>query len=251
MWSHSFDLFPYAVQPGDSYWRLAQEYGISVDHIVAANPGVDPYQLMIGQTIYIPIARHNMPNNPAPSSECICMAEVQLSNQMRMLWEQHVYWARMLIISIAANLPDEQFVTKRLLRNPPDIANLIKPYYGEKNAAIFNQLFTEHLVIGAELVKAVKAGDSNAAARIEKRWYKNADDIAAFLSSINPNWPMRDLQKMLYEHLGLTEQEAGYRIHNDFASDIATFDKIEQQALMMADALTAGIVKQFPTLFAC
>jgi hypothetical protein len=168
---------------------------------------------------------------------------------MRKLWEQHVAWTRMLIISIAANLPNEELVARRLLRNAPDMANALKPFYGEANSSIFARLLRDHLLIADQLVKAAKAGDHKGAADAEKRWYDNADEIAAFLNSINPYWPKEAMKAMLYEHLALTKSEAVSRLNKDFASDIATYDKIEQQALSMADAITDGIVKQFPYMF--
>lgn len=39
-------------------------------------------------------------------------------NDIRMLWEQHGVWTRSAIYSIALNLPDVDFVVKRLLQNP-------------------------------------------------------------------------------------------------------------------------------------
>lgn len=188
-----------------------------------------------------------MPSRNA--SVCISKAEVDLRNAMRTLWEQHVAWTRMVIISIAAGLPDEDLVTKRLLRNATDMANLLSNYYGEKNAATFHRLMTDHLVLADRLVKAAKAGDSEGAAKIEKLWYENADDLAAFLHSINPYWSEEELRSMLYDHLALTKAEAVARLSKDYATDIATFDKIEQQALGMADAFTNGIVQQFPNAF--
>ncbi|AIQ14457.1 acetylglutamate kinase [Paenibacillus durus] len=166
-----------------------------------------------------------------------------------MLWEQHVAWTRMLIISIAAGLPDEAQVTERLLRNVPDMAAVIKRYYGDEIASRFSALMKEHLVLAAQLVKAAKAGNTQAAAEAEKKWYANADEIAAFLSSINPNWPKRVLMKMLHEHLRLTKDEAVFRLSGNYKSDIETYDQIEKQALEMADVFTAGIVKQFQNLF--
>jgi len=129
------------------------------------------------------------------------------------------------------------------------MAAQLVPYYGQASAAKFNSLFTDHLAIAAQLVKDAKAGDTAKTAETEKRWYANADEIALFLSSINPFWSFDKWRAMLHEHLALTKQEAVYRLNNNFAADIATFDKIEPQALMMADELTYGIVMQFPNCF--
>lgn len=176
--------------------------------------------------------------------------EVGLMNSMRLLWEQHVAWTRMTIISISANLPDLEFTVKRLMRNPKDFEMLFRVFYGEEKAREFGALLKAHLLIAAELVKAAKVGDSRAAERAEARWYRNADEIAAFLSSINPHWSEEDLETMLHTHLALTKDEAVARLSGRYARDIAIYDEIEQQALDMADALTAGIVEQFSDEFA-
>lgn len=181
--------------------------------------------------------------------ELLSKEEVDLMNSMKALWEQHVAWTRMAIISIAANLPDLNCVLKRLLRNPKDMANALKPFYGNKNALQFKNLMENHLTIAAQLVEAAKASNTKAAAAAEKKWYANADDIAAFLSSINPYWSDEDLKAMLYDHLSLTKKEAVARLAGNYARDIALYDKIENQALAMADALTEGIFKQFPDTF--
>jgi hypothetical protein len=54
---------------------------------------------------------------------------------------------------------------------------------------------------------------------------------------------------MMNEHLALTTQEATARLQKNWTADIAAFDKIFDQAMMMADALTDGIIKQFPDRF--
>ena len=47
----------YTVQAGDSFGHIAKTYGVSVASLAAANPGVDPTKLKIGQKITIPSAR--------------------------------------------------------------------------------------------------------------------------------------------------------------------------------------------------
>ena len=46
--------FLYTIQSGDTFFRLAQRFGTTVEAIQAANPGVDPNNLQIGQVICIP-----------------------------------------------------------------------------------------------------------------------------------------------------------------------------------------------------
>jgi LysM repeat protein len=48
--------FLYEIKAGDTFYALARRYGISVEAIMAANPGVDPRRLQIGQLICIPAA---------------------------------------------------------------------------------------------------------------------------------------------------------------------------------------------------
>lgn len=183
------------------------------------------------------------------NSSCISKQEVSLSNSMRLVWEQHVYWTRLTIISLAFNLPDVDFTTARLLRNATDMGNLLKPFYGNRIAARYSNLIREHLLIAVELVKAAKAGNQSAVAAIERRWYENGEEIAEFLSRINPFISRDEFQEMFFEHLALTTQEAVLILQKDFKSSIAVFDKIEEEALQMADTITHGIVKQFPNKF--
>lgn len=214
--------------------------------------GMYPPYFINGQLNYFPYAQPSEPfpvNIRTKHAACISKAELELNQAFRMLWSQHVAWTRMLIISIAANLPDEAFVTERLLRNAPDMAAVFRRYYGDEIAARFNNLMRDHLVFAAQLVKAAKAGDSQATADAEKRWYANADELAAFLSSINPYWPKQVLTNMLHEHLRMTKEEAVFRLNGNYKADIEAYDQVEKQALEMADAFTNGIVMQFPNAF--
>lgn len=75
------------------------------------------------------------------------MNEVRLLEQMNLVWEQHIMWTRMLLISIAENLKDLESTETRLLKNPKDIADVFRPYYGNAVASEIQKLLTEHLAI--------------------------------------------------------------------------------------------------------
>jgi LysM repeat protein len=46
--------FEHVVQSGDTIWKLSIRYRVTVDQILALNPGVDPYNLQIGSVLIIP-----------------------------------------------------------------------------------------------------------------------------------------------------------------------------------------------------
>jgi hypothetical protein len=180
---------------------------------------------------------------------CITNSEEDLKLKMRTLWEEHIVWTRMFIMSVADNTSDKTLVTNRLLRNYDDMADAMKPYYGNETGDKFGDLIEEHLLTAAALVEAAKAGNSTAAADAEKKWYENADEIAAFESSINPNWNKEAQMAMWHDHLNATKDEAVARLTGNYTADIEAFDKIEALANDMADSWADGIAKQFPERF--
>lgn len=174
---------------------------------------------------------------------------VELNRTLRSLWEQHVFWTRLTINSIVDGLADADATTQRLLRNPKDFAAALAPIYGMPVASQFEKLLTEHLTIAAELVTALKNNQAQTAEDAKRRWYENADAIAVFLASINPYWSEAEWRHMMHEHLDLLSQEVAYRLNRDYANNVAISDVIQEQALMMADEMTKGIVRQFPGNF--
>ena len=166
---------------------------------------------------------------------------------MRQLWEDHITWTRLFIVSAAANLPDLGPTTERLLRNQQDIGNAIKPFYGDAAGARLTALLRDHIVIAAEIVGAAKSGNTAAVEAASTRWYANASEIADFLSTANPrNWPREEMRAMMRSHLDLTLAEAVARLKGNFTDDIALYDQVHVQILHMADMLSDGIIAQFP-----
>jgi hypothetical protein len=175
---------------------------------------------------------------------------VAFHDEMRRLWEDHVTWTRLAIISLTSDTPDTEATVGRLLENQTDIGDAIKPFYGEAAGDELTRLLRDHILIAADLIAAARAGDETAIAEAQARWTENADEIAAFLAGANPRfWDLDEMKTMLHEHLRLTADEAIARIRGDWAADVAAYDEIHLQALGMADMLSKGIIKQFPSRF--
>ena len=241
--------FVYIIQPGDNYWLLAKRYHTTAEGIFAFNPRVDPYNLRVGQQISIPIT--HLAYHYQRQNQCISQAAVDLMRDNRSLWEEHVAWTRMAIISLTFKLPDVDFVIARLLQNATDMGEMIRPLYGDLAANTYATLIKEHLLFAADLVKAALAGDQHAAMTAEQKWYANADEIAVFLNSINPFLTVEEVRAMFYRHLELTKQEAVSMINKDYQKDIEVYNEIEKQAREMADMISEAMIKLYPNKFSC
>jgi len=176
--------------------------------------------------------------------------QLAFRNDTRKLWEDHVTWTRLAIISLTTDSPDTDATVGRLLQNQVDIGDAIKPFYGNAAGQKLSGLLRDHILIAADLIAAARAGDASAVADAQARWTANANEIAGFLAAANPrSWPLDEMKAMLHDHLALTTEEALARLHGDWDADVAAYDQIHVQALAMADMLSTGIIKQFPARF--
>jgi len=241
-------VFAYYFPPEINYLLMAQSYPLSANGGFTVHPGVNPYYLQATPHVTNPVSQPQIP--PTQQQEnCVSQAAVDLMRDNRSLWEEHVAWTRMAIISLIFNLPDIDFVLARLLKNATDMGDMIRPIYGDAAAERYSTLIKEHLLAAADLVKAAIAGDEQAAKTAEQKWYANADEIAAFLSSVNPYLTEQEVKNMFYQHLALTKQEAVTMIMKDYQKDIEIYDEIEKQARQMADMISDAMIKLYPEKF--
>jgi len=285
----------YIIKPRDTLYKIAKEYGSTVERLLFDNPGIDPYNLQIGSTILVcrdcdgifpmppigaapppegvmpvvppisppvipappigavppapgpPIAPMPPPYTPLPPigavpPDCADLFKwLVLFGAMRNVWLDHVYWTRLLLVSIAHKLPDEAATTTRLLQNPADIAAVYANFYPPAVTEQITRLLTEHLQIGAQLITALRDNKKAEADELSRRWYANADEMAAAFAGINPNYDLAEMRSMFRMHLDKTTEEVAARLRGDYPADIAAFEDVKTQALEMADYLSAGL----------
>ena len=175
---------------------------------------------------------------------------VNLKMAERKLWIDHVGWTHSFIVSDLASLPDKDVTLQRLLENQDDVGTSIKPYYGEEAGNKLSKLLREHISIGGQVINAAKSNNKGDIDKYNKLWYKNADDIADFLSGANPNLSNSELKDMLHKHLDFVTAQVVARINKNWKADVDNYDKGEIHMINFADIISDGIVKQFPEKFA-
>jgi hypothetical protein len=188
--------------------------------------------------------------HPLAASAQTSHKQAAFKDAMRKLWEDHITWTRLAIISFAHELPDLPATQDRLLRNQSDIGNAIKPYYGRAAGNQLTGLLVEHIAGAVALLQAAKAGDQGLIEQRTAEWYENGNQIADFLHEANQrNWPRKGMRRMMRRHLDQTISEAVNRLQGNYTADIRDYDQIHRHILVMADTLSSGIIKQFPRRF--
>ena len=186
-----------------------------------------------------------------PNAAYAKTTKAEFHDAMRKLWEDHVTWTRLYIVSAVAGLPDKDATTQRLLQNQTDMGNAVAEFYGRAAGDKLTALLKDHILIAASIVTAAKAGDNAKVTSENKRWRDNATEIATFLHGANPkNWPTATLQNAMFMHLDQTLDEATHQLKGDYAASIKDYERVVQHILGMADVLSNGIIKQFPSKFA-
>jgi hypothetical protein len=188
---------------------------------------------------------HGGPPPPPKGDE-----QVAFHDQMRKLWEDHVTWTRLAIVTFADGSAGFGATAARLLQNQADIGDAIKPFYGAAAGDRLTSLLHDHITIAVEILQAAKAGDTAAFNEASQRWYANANDIADFLSAANPRfWPQAVMRASMKTHLDQTLAEAADELGGDYAGSVAEYEEVHLHILAMADLLSSGIIRQFPNKF--
>jgi len=114
----------------------------------------------------------------------------------------------------------------------------------QSSAYAQGQQYNQQNQVGENQVDSVSLNQAIAALKA------NGDSIADFLAKANPRgFNQGTLRGALQMHLTLLLKEATAQIKKDWSGSIAAFDESQRQAQQMADMLSDGIMKQFPSRF--
>ena len=96
--------------------------------------------------------------NPAVHAEHASASQAALRSDMRVLWEDHITWTRLAIISLTTGSPDTTATVGRLLKNQTDIGNAVKPFYGKAAGNALTAELRKHILIAADVVASARKG---------------------------------------------------------------------------------------------
>jgi hypothetical protein len=175
---------------------------------------------------------------------------IELQETLRDLWVDHIFWVRSVVLaSKYGDVEATKVAEANTVQNAKAIAASMVPFYGKDAGDKLFDLLAGHYGAVKGYLSAAYANDTAGMEGARKQLTANAKEIAAFLSSANPNWPKDTLESLLLAHGAHHLQQIDAINHKDFASEAETWAMMKKHMYTIADALAAGIAKQFPKKF--
>jgi hypothetical protein len=171
------------------------------------------------------------------------------ASDMQRVWSDHVALTRMYIGSSVANAPDAGEIADRLMRNQEDIANAVRPYYGDDAADKLTVLLKEHISAAVQALNAAKAKNDAQLSAAKTTLYENGEEIATMLANANTRWNADDLKSHMRTHLDLLLEEATKHLEGDYKAGLEAYDRSHTQIIEMARVLADGTMEQFADRF--
>ncbi len=178
-------------------------------------------------------------------SDCITYGQMNLINNLRMLWMEFIIWSRALITSEASGFGDLEAVGLKLYQIPSEFSNSFELFFGQEIANEIQRLFTNQLLLGAEIVRAQKKGDTDAVDAGIVRMYQNGDEISVYLTQINPYWNNQTWSDLFTEFLRTKIFETLAIATGNYNESVVLSENLQYQALRMADYMAEGFIRYF------
>ena len=174
----------------------------------------------------------------------------EMSQALRDLWVGHIFWVRHVVSNNAANNQEvRDAAEKEVVANAKHIAHTMTPFYGEAASQKFLSLLDINYGAVRAYSEATVEGDTRRQHAALARLESNADEIAEFLSHLNPYLQKDIIRGLIAAHSAHHVLQINQYKAKEYAPIGATWPMMRQHVYVIADTFTAALVKQFPSKF--
>lgn len=186
----------------------------------------------------------------APRLGSYPLTAADLQRMLRDRWSWHLFWVRQIVLDRANNdLRSRDFAEKTVAASANDIARIFMPFYGEAASDRLYNLLTRHYgAVGAYSEATVCGNMPQQKAALAECAAAN-EEIAGFLGAINPHLCPDAVRGLFAAYVDHHVGHISKLQDRDHAGEAETWPAIQHHMHMIADALTAAVVKQFRAQF--
>ena len=140
------------------------------------------------------------------NGNCITYSQMNLIFNSRIFMRRFTTWIRVYIISRYAGIGTADDSFERLYLEATELGGMLRIIFGRNISNSFTQLMRQLTIGSRELITAQLQGDTEAVQQNVDNLYKDTENIAAFLASINPYLNETEWRDMLGIYLRYSRQ---------------------------------------------
>lgn len=184
---------------------------------------------------------------PAPSDTA---AVLKTKMALRDLWVEHAFWIRSHVLAThAGDEAQRNVAATEVAGNAKALAATITPFYGQAASDGLLKLLAGHWAAVRDYNSATVAKSRPGQDKATQAITANAHEIAAFLSGANPHLPENAVFGLLAAHGAHHVAQINQIAAGEFPQEARTWHAMRGHMLMIADAITDGLARQFPDKF--
>lgn len=163
-------------------------------------------------------------------------------NSLQKLWLENAMWTRMYVVSTAGELQDKSSILGRLRKNAEEISKETKKVQPSIDEGRFKTLLDSNVIGVTGLIFSANLGQGTEAYNVKQGMMKHVDQIATFLNTSNPNaFPVAETKLLFQGYLNEIHNQVMARASKSWDADIGAFDRINEYAVKISDALVKGV----------
>jgi hypothetical protein len=166
----------------------------------------------------------------AEGQQCVTYAQMNEIYNIRMFWYELAYWTRAYMISRSKGVGNASDVLARLKQVPDKYLAGFEEVFGANYVIDDVQLLNNYIDLIDALITAELGGNTDEVNQVVQNLYKNANERAALLASINPYWTQEEWRSRLYENTRNMVEEFTTFLTGDYARNLDVFSTILDQA---------------------
>jgi len=175
---------------------------------------------------------------------------VELKDSLRDLWVDHIFWERSAAVGVTqGEAPAVNVADERVVMNARAIADSLTPFYGSQVADQMFSLLAIHYTAVKDYLMATHNNKMTEREDASARLTQNAADIAAFMAQTNKYWPKETFTPLFTAHAGHHMAQINDLNVRNYDAEARVWVEMKKHVYMIADAMAAGLAKQFPRKF--
>lgn len=147
---------------------------------------------------------------------------------------------RFYIVSKIAGLGDAQYVAQRLNALPGRMKEKFELIFGNKVANKMQDLLLVYVIERERLIDAIISGDEDSIETELARSRELVDEMAAYLSGINPYWSEAEWKDIFYLIIELEMRQTYQARSEEYLDAAQTFKDLMDASLRAADYFAQG-----------